>query len=334
LTSVRYNVQEVVETVVSRALVEVVVGRDASAAYRCRYRINSSQRQRLPLDLPSGSTVLGVFVDGQPVSLETSSATTKSDDWTSYFANIARAKPSNESLLLTVEFRRPISPAPFETRGGYLKLLFPRIGGTADNRVVVQQLRTAIWVPPKYVLVQTHEGFVPDFSRWETAGPLSVAERGPKPAELDDWIGGPRGATLEFPLEGNSFVYNRLGTADSILVTWWDMPIFTLAISLAIAIAAWFLRRGRWEFLATIILVALLAAALGALLDREMVRHILIAGRYGLFALVAIWLIEALHRSFRSRTLQDHDSSSQPPIPPGVVVPPPGVFEALASKGK
>jgi hypothetical protein len=175
---VRYSVQEVVETVVSRALVEVVVGRDASALYRCRYRIKSSQRQRLPLDLPSGSSPLGVFLDGKQVSLESNPTAAKAEDWTSYFVNVVRSKASDEPIILAIQFRRPVSPAPFETPGGFLMLAFPRIGGAVSDRVVVQQLRTAIWVPEKYALVQTPDGFVPESRTRQSVTGLTITAPG------------------------------------------------------------------------------------------------------------------------------------------------------------
>ena len=74
------------------------------------------------------------------------------------------------------------------------------------------------------------------------------------------------------------------------------MPVSTIAVSLALAIAAWLLRKSRWETLATLVLIVILAAALGALVDRELVWHALLAARFGLMAVAAIWIIEAFRR--------------------------------------
>jgi len=321
LSIVKYGVQQVVETVVSRALVETVVGRDASALYRCRYVIKSSQRQRLPIDLPAGSTPLGVFLDGKPTALETSPAAAKSEAWTAYFVNLVRSKPSDEPIVLAVQFRRPINPAPFESLGGGLQLEFPRIGGASGEGVVVQQLRAAVWVPSKYVLVRTPEGFVPESGTNQPTGRLAVAAVGPSAAELDGWIGGNRDSLIEFPVEGNGYVYSRLGPAEKIAVTWVNMMTYTVVISLAIAIVAFLLRRSRWETLATLVLTVALAATLLALLDGELVWHALLAARYGLVALVALWLIEGFRRTTQRPSTARPSPSAPPPAAASVAGP-------------
>jgi hypothetical protein len=48
----RHEVQEVVETVVAQALIEAVVTQDKTVTFRCRYRLKTSERQRLELELP------------------------------------------------------------------------------------------------------------------------------------------------------------------------------------------------------------------------------------------------------------------------------------------
>jgi hypothetical protein len=312
LAIAKYSLQEVLETVVPRALIEVVVGRDATAVYRCRFLIKSSQRQRLAVDLPGGSSPLGVFLDGKPVALENNPVGT-SEEWSSYFVNVARAKSSEESMLLAIQFRRPVSPQPFETLGGRLKLAFPRIGGaTAGDRVAVQQLRTAVWVPSRFALVRTPQDFTPESATRLREGALGVAAVGPSAAELDGWIGGSRGGLFEFPSEGNGYVYNRLGAADDVVLTWFNMAAYTLVISLAVALIAWFLRRRRWESLATVVLVVTLVAVLGALIDADLVAHLLLAARFGLVAAAAIWLIEGLRRFLARRGAE---RGTPPPMP-------------------
>jgi hypothetical protein len=297
LSLVKYGVQPVVETVVSRALFEVVVGRDETALYRCRYVLKSSQRQRLALDLPADAQPLGVFLDGRTISLESDPAAPHSDEWKSYFVNVVRPTSSDETIHLAVQFRRKISPTPFESlAGGKLALFFPRLGGSANDHVAVQQMRAAVWIPKDFSIVQTPTGFLPESQTQQLLGRLDLASVAPNPAELDSWIGGSRGALFEFPLEGEAHVYRRVGPADSVLLTWVRMPVATIALSLAIAIAAWLLRRSRWETLATLVLIVILAAALGALVDREVVWHALLAARFGLIAVAAIWIIEAFRR--------------------------------------
>jgi hypothetical protein len=323
LSLVKYGVQPVVETVISRALYEVVIGRDATALYRCRYLLKSSQRQRLALDLPADAQPLGVFLDSRNIPLENDPAGPHSEEWKSYFINVVRATSSDEPMHLAIQFRRPISPAPFESlAGGTLVLFFPRLGGAKSEHVAVQQTRTAVWIPKDFSILQTPTGFLPESHTSQRLGRLDLTAIGPTPAELDQWVGGSRGSLFEFPLEGESHVFSRVGPADSILLTWAQMPLSTVVVSLAIAIMAWLLRKSRWETLATIVLIAALAAALGALVDRELVWHAILAARFGLMALVAIWIIEAFRRV-----------SARPPAasPPGL--PPSGAAAAAPAAG-
>jgi hypothetical protein len=314
LSLVKFGVQPVVETVVSRALLEVVIGRDATALYRCRYLMKSSQRQRLALELPADAQPLGVFLDGRAISLETNPAAPHSEEWKSYFVNVVRKTSSDEPMRLAIQFRRPISPAPFESlAGGTLLLYFPRVGGSAGDHVAVQQMRTAVWIPKDFSIVQTPVGFLPESATRQLFGRLELTSVGPTPAQLEQWIGGSPGALFEFPLEGESHVYSRVGPADSILLTWARMPTSTIVVSLAIAIVAWLLRKRRWETLATLLLIAVLAAALGALVDRELVWHAILAARFGLMALAAIWIIEAFRRVTSLRP--SSAAATSPPTP-------------------
>ena len=322
LSLVKFGVQPVVETVVSRALLEVVIGRDATALYRCRYLMKSSQRQRLALELPADAQPLGVFLDGRAISLETNPAAPHSEEWKSYFVNVVRKTSSDEPMRLAIQFRRPISPAPFESlAGGTLLLYFPRVGGSAGDHVAVQQMRTAVWIPKDFSIVQTPVGFLPESATRQLFGRLELTSVGPTPAQLEQWIGGSPGALFEFPLEGESHVYSRVGPADSILLTWARMPTSTIVVSLAIAIVAWLLRKSRWETLATLLLIAVLAAALGALVDRELVWHAILAARFGLMALAAIWIIEAFRRVTSLRAVAETHESPPSSPPPAAAVP-------------
>jgi hypothetical protein len=66
--------------------------------------------------------------------------------------------------------------------------------------------------------------------------------------------------------------------------------------------------------LATLVLIVVLAAALGALVDRELVWHAILAARFGLMALAAIWIIEAFRRaSIRRPVTPTSTPTSTPP---------------------
>ncbi|MDZ7619783.1 MAG: hypothetical protein U1E05_22525, partial [Patescibacteria group bacterium] len=69
LTASRHEVQEVVRTVVDRAYIEAVVTKDGPVTVRARYKLKSSERQRLPITLHN-PRILGMTVAGQSVPPE------------------------------------------------------------------------------------------------------------------------------------------------------------------------------------------------------------------------------------------------------------------------
>ena len=156
----KHEIQQVVETVISRALVEIVVGRDPMATYRCRYRLKSSERQRLRVDLPKAAELLGILVDRSLVAPEKNDGAQPDEDRDSFFVNVARSKKSEEPFWLTIQFRSLVPPEAFAGNGRRVDLLLPRIGGEQQNSVVVGQLRTAVWVPDELALVGTPDHFV------------------------------------------------------------------------------------------------------------------------------------------------------------------------------
>ncbi len=70
LTATQHEIQEVVETVVAQALVEAVLTEDKVVTFRCRYRLKTSERQRLSIELPKDVEILDSFVAGKRVELE------------------------------------------------------------------------------------------------------------------------------------------------------------------------------------------------------------------------------------------------------------------------
>lgn len=94
------------------------------------------------------------------------------------------------------------------------------------------------------------------------------------------------------------------------------MPLATIVVSLAVVIMGWLLRRCRWETLATLVLFVVLAAALGTLVDRELVWHAILAARFGLTALAAIWIIEAFRRASIRRPVTPTPTSTPPAAAP------------------
>ncbi len=338
IDAMKHEIQKVVETVVTRGLVEVVTRRDTKANYRCRYRIRSSERQRLRVDVPVGSELLGVFVDGQTVNPERNNQPLESNEWDSYFVNVARPAASDEPFSLTVQMMTPISEsAPFvETWGGRLLLRLPQIGGYDNTAVALQQLNTVIWVPEEFRLVGDADGFTnetemrldwalnPDQGRWMGFDPL----------DPEDWISIPRAGFIDFPIEGNRYRYSSLGGAPSITVSFVNHHNYTWLCSGALVVIAVLLRGLSWDTKLLLGLVAAFAVALCGLTAPGWTAEIVSTARFGLLALVGIWV---LHLLFNWREHAEQVAPPPPPAPaaqsfqPGVaaVIPPPGVFDDL-----
>jgi hypothetical protein len=324
VTAAKFDVQAVVETVVSRGLVEVVLDRSGGAMFRCRYLVKTSERQRLRVDLPTIAEPLSVLIDRKPVSLEKNPQGGKRE-WESYFVNVARTKSSDESFSLAVLYRITMTDPPFQTNGGDVLLRFPIIGGDAQ-KVALQQLRVAVWAPDDYALVGTPPQFTPD-RRPDFRALLWGGAKRQSTEELQRWIGDDAGGMVDFPTEGHAYSYTNLGGRDHIVVSWWHIPFYTWVVSGALVAIAFVLRNTRWENKLTMLLVAAFLAAAYALKDADVVLHGLLVASYGLIAMAALWLIHGL---FGRPTTKPRGSSSVPPgPPPAAVIPPPGVFDSV-----
>ena len=326
ITAAKYEVQDVVATVVSRGLVEVVLDRAGGAMFRCRYLVKTSERQRLRLDLPANADPLGTLVDRKPVALEKDPAGSKGDRLR-YFVNVARTKSSDETFSLAVLYRVTMKDdAPFQTNGGAVKLWFPIVGGDDEQQVALQQLRVVVWVPEEYALVGAPDQFTVD--RKPSLRTL-LPGRSPQqpPDNLQGWIGDDAGGMVDFPTEGQAYSYTNLGGRDEIEVSWWHMPFYTWIISGALVLIALVLLRTSWENKLTMVLLAAFFAAAYALKDADTVLHGLMVASYGLAVMAGLWLIHALFG--RPRVTRNASSNTPPGPPPAAVIPPPGVFDSV-----
>lgn len=306
LTSNKYDVQGVVETVVSKALVEIVLDKASTATYRTRYVMKSSERQRLRVDLPSGVEPLGILVDRKPVTLEKADLKTR-DNWTSYFVNIARTKSSDEAFSLVILFRNPLKPEAFQSITGKILLRLPMIGGPEAQGVAVQQLRAALWVPQEYGMIGTPRNFSVESRPSLNDLMFRRQKQPPGTQDLDAWIGTDAGGIFEFPVEGHRYTYSNLGgrdtsTRDRALpplaaiegLAWWHLASYTWIVSGAIAICAFVLQRSHWENKLTVLIVVAFCASAYALQDADVVIHGLAVSAYGFVAMVALWLVHEL----------------------------------------
>ena len=297
LSAARHEIQEVVQTVVSRAVAEVVLDRDPMATYLCRYRMKSSERQRLRVDLPASVELHDPLVDGRKVALERSDDATAEDGWEPYYVNVARTRPSDEDFMLTLHFRAPVAGPQeqlFEgwSAGQFVRL--PVIGGSDGNTVVVQQTKTIVRVPEEFAIVGTPDRFNAEGSS-QLASMWPMRLRQPEQQKrVSNWIGTQGGGIVDFPRLGHAYHFTSLGDQPSIDFRWWHMPRSVWWLSGIVLVVGFVLRRTSWENKLTIVLLAAFAAALYALKDREIVAHIAAASAYGIAGTAVLWLIHAL----------------------------------------
>ena len=331
LVATKHEIQEVIETVISKALIEAVVGRDPTARYRCRYAIKSSERQRLRLDLPRGAEPLAVLVDRKEVALEKNDTITPEEGWTSYFVNVSRTKSSDKAFYLTVQFLRRLEPPPFDSFGGTLEMQLPRLFGQGSAGVAVQQLRTVIWVPDDYWLVECSDNFSRD-TKSRLGGSWLRPAAGRKTVDLESWIGSGTGGLIDFPTEGHAYRFSSLGSENTIQVTWWQISFYTAVLSGLLLLVGLVLGRTSWENRLGVLLIAGFAVTLYSLVDADMTLYGLVAARYGIAAMLAYWLI---HTFFHSRSAAARPAAPAPTVSPvAVVIPPPGVFDKFVEKRK
>ncbi len=336
IESTKHEIQKVVETVVTRALVEVVTRRDTQANYRCRYRIRSSERQRLRVDVPVGSELLGVFVDGQQVSPEKNALPMETEGWDSYFVNVARPGSSDDLFSLTLQMMTPVGArAPFEGWGGKLLLRLPQVGGVENSGVVVQQLQTVVWTPEDFNLLGDTDGFTHE-TKLKVVDALAIRRRDCIDSfDADEWVGVPVAGFIDFPTEGGRFRYSSLGSRHSILLTWASQPNYTWLASGALILIAILLRGLSWDTKLLLILLAAFAAILFGLSSPGWSAEVISAARFGIYALVGIWLLHTVFSWKSGATAQAETPDDGPPPGPKVgaslpvVIPPPGVFDDL-----
>ncbi len=314
LKAERHEIQEVVETVVAQALVEVVVTEDKVATYRCRYRLKSSERQRLPMELPKDVELLDTFVAGKRVDLEKDAAKPAAKDREAYTINVARSTPSDEPFVVALVFRAPFVNPPLRGKAGPMHLPFPHLGGEAKQghaAVAVQQLRVAVWVPKEFTLVGTPKDFTPEQpTRLDLlAGAVGFTT---STVPLETWFGDSSSGLFAFTTAGRAYTYNRLGAAEGILLSYWRTSWFTWWISGTLLVIALVLARTSWENRLTIVLFVAFGAAMYSLRDADHTLNGLAAARWGIAAMVAYWFIHALNRPKQIASAQPGYSSTTP----------------------
>lgn len=331
LTSTRHKIQEVVESIIMKSLVEVVVTKEGRSTYRCRYLMKSSERQQLKVALPEGMEPLSVTVAGQPVPLEKDEQSQSEEGWSTFFINVARDQSSDQSFLISLLFTKSV-PQITESYGGNLKLPLPRFGGTNGENVVVQQLKTAIWVPDQYTLVGVADEFEPDDQAFMSG---IIPRRGGVQASgtvFDSWIGASAGALVDFPTEGRVFSYTRLGDSPEISVSWWKLSFATWVLSSALVLIAFVMRKKTWENKLAVLIFLIFILAIYSLTDADKVMIGVYSARFGIVAMLSLWILYAFAalragKRLSSDAVIHHNSKIDGSGSSVAVIPPPGIFD-------
>ena len=291
LSVTKSEIQEVIKTVIPRAMVEIVTNQEPVAMLRFRAQVLTSERQRLVLGLPKNGVSLGVWIDGRQAALEKSEIpATNLHEY--YYVSVARQKAADDPFSLALICRWPLNTAPYSAWGGSFDFPLPSLGQESDLNIAVQQLRVAIWTPRDHVLIGQPKGFMPTDQPPVLAGLTApLLENDDSTTRFNDWIGNSTTGIVEFPVEGRVHDWIKLGASNDVRVSWWSVIPFTVVISGAIVLIAILLIKAPWPYRLTLLLLAAFGMSLLALSDPDRVYHLLQMGRYGLITMAGIWIV-------------------------------------------
>jgi len=330
----RFDLQDVVATAVSRGLVEIVASEDQSVTYRCRYRVKSTERQRLLVFLPKDLEVLGAFLNDREVKLEKADIKPPaglSDALVPFWVNVARPESSETPFLFTFQFLWNLKSGTTShlLQESLLHLPLPVIG--QENRGVVQELKVVIWMPREYALVGDPDPFLLA-KRDRTCSFIRGMPANHSTAGLEEWVtAGETRATgfAELPTEGRkAFIFSTLGGPSEITTRVWNKTWMTVLISVALALIGWILLGTSWENKLGILLLMAFIAVMYGLFDSHGLAQGIHAARYGLAFVLIMWFIRCLSHPFRPAPSVKPPEYCSTEIP-YAVIPPPGVFDRL-----
>lgn len=296
ISQTKYEIEEVVATVVSQARVEIVTGETAEATYLAQLQLKTSERQRLLAHLPKGIKVLNVFVGDREVNLER--AEIAEDQklsgglWESFWINVARDAASDQEFVITLHFQWGVNPSLGDSSygRGQMELPMPVLG--VRGSVPVQLLTAIVYVPEKFSLVGDPESFV----KIDRVDPWNVLLSGDRRATTSEHGRiASAGTSVRLPTEGRvAYGYTNLGGATKIAVTWWNRVRMAFLFSGAAALVALLLLSTSVENKLSVLLVAAFAAVLYGLKDSQSLAAGLLAVRYGLAFLLGLWIVRAV----------------------------------------
>jgi hypothetical protein len=301
ITQTKYEIEEVVATVVSKALVEVVTGETSEATYLAHLLLKTSERQRLLAHLPKGMKPLNVTVAGREVQLEHADIPDDQklgDLWETHWINVARETSSDQEFTVSLHFQYEVNPPLGDsTYGrGALEVPMPVLG--QKGTVPVQQLKTIIYVPEKFSLVGDPAGFY-SVDRSNPWWALLARARRPSDSEYvvnreRQWFGAAENSA-RLPTQGRvAYAYSNLGGASQITLIWWNRVGMAFLFSLAAGAVAVLLMRTSVDNKLSVLMVALFVAVLYGLKDSQTLAHVLYAVRFGLLFLIGLWTVKTV----------------------------------------
>ena len=290
----RHDVHEVVETVVSRVAIEVVTESQLLASWRVRLRLTSSERQRLRIDLPSGSDFQAPLLNGSRTTIEKADDVTPAEGREAYYVNISRDESSDTEFGLTLQYRNMIgteSRRPFaEWSGSRQSLTLPQIGSD-DGSTVIQQVRVAVWAPEDVRFTGSPAGWIREHDGRDWFDHILQPPSDNQTASgLSDWVRD--GLSADFPVQGNVVVFSRTGlSADVVVLTWWKQYTLLGLISGSLGLIGLVLRRTSVENRVTILLVATLCVAIASVQQGSSVPDLIPVAMPGLGMAGIIWCL-------------------------------------------
>ncbi len=291
----RFDVESVVSTVVSRMLTEYVMGISSDLAVRSRLRIKSSQRQRLMLRLPAAAQPMLVMVNNEVRQLQRGESPAGNDsEERTYFVNVSRPGDSDEEFYLTVQYLLSQQPLTRNLPRGGLNLALPALFSPEAVPAVVQESRCVVWLPEKYIPVTVKDPFRSPASRQRVPLFGSLQPDTGRIHEAQGWIGGGSSLALDFPTEGEAYLFEAFGTSPRLELTYWNRNLVLLSFTLALLVIAFVLLKTGWENKTLVVIVVLTVLAIAIQFEPLLVKQGIHASRFGLLALLLIWLTHAV----------------------------------------
>ena len=289
----KHQLHEVAATVVSRAAVEVVTETQQLAAWRVRLRVTTSERQRLRMDLPTGSELQAPLLNGQRTTVEKATDVGTAENMTAYYVNVSRPGTSDESFLLTLQYRCPIvadsSKRPYSGQGSSQLLRLPQVGD-GSGATVVQQVRLAVWAPEEVTFLGAPALWTRDrTSRTSISDLLRNPSDTAAAAALNDWIGDSGGS--EFATQGSVTVFRSTGSESVVELLWWKRWFLLLLISGTLTVVGLLLRRTSWENRISMVLLSAFAAVLLSLRRDSGVSDAVALAVPGAGLVLILWLL-------------------------------------------